>query len=466
MSEFAQRDSNATPRPRLHSVAAIIAMLCGVLAVYFPPSLWDGDTTLHGMDFWALHLRRIHFVHEVWSSEFLSGWYPRELLGTPFWSNLQNFPWIPTRLLLLAIDPVFSYTVGVNLSALLAATFTYLYGRIIGWNPAASALAGWTFACAGFYAARVTVGHLPLLEAYPALPMLLWLAERSLRNGNRSPDLLALAVGTACTVVAGHPQLPAYAVATTLAYLFWMGQGTGQRRYPLRPIAAVGLGAATTLVVWWPMLQLLGRSTRMLPLRAARNDLALPYERLASLLAPWIDGWPSAVRRSPAEPFVGFPSSGYFWDTFAYVGIVPWLMVVIGSLMWLRAKAAPRSTHATDRRALFMAVLGVGSLLFALPIAESLGDWIPGTVLRSSTRLLYLTTFTLCIACGAGFGALLRSNWPRSATARIVLAAVIAAIHVADLFVHDQPFVYSRSRVLRSMPTAVAVFEEQLGSAR
>ncbi len=467
MTESAPRDSVATPNSRLVSVAAFIAMSCGVLAVYFPASLWDADTALHGMDFWALHSRRMEFAREIWSSGSLPGWYPRELLGTPFWSNLQNFPWIPTRLLILTIDPVFSYTVGVNLAALLAATFTYLYGRAIGWHAAASAVAGWTFACAGFYAARVTVGHLPLLEAYPTLPMLLWLAERSLRHGNRSPELFALAVGTAGTVLAGHPQLPAYAVATTLAYLFWMGNDTGAtageppaRRHWLRPIAAMALGGAATLVVWWPMLELLGRSTRTLALGAASNDLAFPYERLASLLAPWIDGWPSAVHRSPVEPFMGFPSTGYFWDTFAYVGVAPWLMVVILSLLWLRAR------RAMDRRALFLALLGAGSLLFALPIFASLGDWIPGTYLRSPSRGLYLTTFSLCIAMGAGVQALLHSNWPRNHTASVALAFVVAAIHGVDLFVHDRPFVYARTRTLRSMPAALPIIEEQLGSAR
>jgi hypothetical protein len=473
MAERALRDAYATSSRRLPAVAAIVAMSCGVLALYFPPSLWEGNTTLQGMDFWVLHLRRIEFAREYWLSGSLPGWYPRELLGTPFWSNLQNFPWIPTRLLILAIDPVFSYTVGVNLAALLAAGFTYLYGRIIGWSPAASALAGWTFACAGFYAARVTVGHLPLLEAYPTLPMLLWLAERSLRNGNRSRDLFALAVGTACTVVAGHPQLPAYAVATTLAYLGWMSRAprTSTDARPahhrwLRPMAAMAFGASATLVVWWPMLKLLGRSTRTLALSAARNDLVFPYARLRSLVAPWIDGWPSAVHRNSAEPFVGFPSTGYFWDTFAYVGVAPWLVVVASLLLWLRRRATHRSSPTMGHRTLFVSLLGTGSLLLALPIVESLGDWIPGTYLRSPARLLYLTTFSLCIAMGAGVQALLGSSWPRSSTMRVVLVCVVVAAHGVDLFVHDRPFVYARSRTRTSMTEALPIIEQQLGTAR
>jgi hypothetical protein len=35
---------------------------------------------------------------------------------------------------------------------------------------------------AGFFASRVMAGHLPLLEAYPALPQLLWLVDRAVKR--------------------------------------------------------------------------------------------------------------------------------------------------------------------------------------------------------------------------------------------------------------------------------------------
>jgi len=162
----------------LRGSLAILAMSLGVVLVYSSPPY--PNTVLTGLDYLQLHSRRMQFARDaLFSSGFsLPAWYPRELLGTPFWSNLQNFPFIPTRLLvLLTWDPLgpYSYGVAVTLSAALAALFTYLYLRKIGLGLTACAAAGWTFACSGFYAARVAAGHLPLLEAYPALPLLLWL---------------------------------------------------------------------------------------------------------------------------------------------------------------------------------------------------------------------------------------------------------------------------------------------------
>ena len=439
-------------------------MLAGVLAVYCPLALADGDSTLFGMDFLVLHLRRMEFARESLDSlaNGLPGWYPREFLGSPFWSNIQSFPWIPTRLVLFMLDPAVAYPLGVNLAALLAATFTWLFGRSLGWGPWGAAIAGWTFAVSGFFAARVTAGHLPLLEAYPALPLLLWLVERTFRDRAGAGSLALLALGSAVVVVAGHPQLPAYAVACALLYLFWVGM----ERYgaPWRPLIdrtlAIGLGIGVTLVVWWPMLQLLGRSTRILGLERASNDLALPYARLPALLLPWRDGWPAAVDRLPAEPFSGFSRTSYFWDTVGYVGLLPWIAVLVLCFLWVRGSQRP------TRRGAFFVVLAPASILLALPWVQDVGSLLPGTWLRSPSRLLYLTTFSLSLALGLALDRFLRGRWPGNANTRLGLAVAAVAFHVLDLSAHARPFVRTHSSALIGIPDISKVLAEEVGDAR
>ncbi len=111
---------------------------------------------------------------------FLPAWYPRELLGDAVFRQPSELPLDP--------DPSDSsagaqsriqFEVGVLLAAWLAALFTYMFCRRAGLSEVASVTAGWTFASAGFFASRVFAGHLPLLEAYPSLPLLLWLADRA-----------------------------------------------------------------------------------------------------------------------------------------------------------------------------------------------------------------------------------------------------------------------------------------------
>jgi len=85
----------------------IVVMSLAVVAVYWPPPAEPSSVQV-ALDYWQLHARRMEFVRDALFAErpALPAWYPRELLGTPFWSNVQNFPFIPTRLLvLLTMDP-------------------------------------------------------------------------------------------------------------------------------------------------------------------------------------------------------------------------------------------------------------------------------------------------------------------------------------------------------------------------
>jgi hypothetical protein len=166
-------------------------MIALVGVVYLPPALFDGGRTLLGIDYQSLHAQRIAFARQaILSGHGLPAWYPYDFLGAPFTANLQSFPWIPTRLLLLLLDPQVAYAAGVALAAALAAAFTFLFCRRAGLSRLGAAAAGWTFACAGFFSSRVAAGHLPLLEAYAALPLLLWAADRALassRSRRRPP---------------------------------------------------------------------------------------------------------------------------------------------------------------------------------------------------------------------------------------------------------------------------------------
>jgi len=206
-------------------------MSLAVVGIYWPPPA-EPDVVQIGLDYWQLHLRRMAFAREglFGLARVLPTWYPRELLGTPFWSNIQNFPFIPTRLMvLLTMDPAgpYTYATAVIVSAVLAALFTYLYLRKVGVGLTGAAAAGWTFACSGYYASRGAAGHLPLLEAYPALPLLLWIVESIVQAQERGEPLRgwvgAAAIGSTCVVLAGHPQLPVYAMSITSLYSLWRG---------------------------------------------------------------------------------------------------------------------------------------------------------------------------------------------------------------------------------------------------
>lgn len=445
-------------RDLLPSIAAVGLMLLGLLVVYSPPQILDGTGALLGVDYNNIHERRIAYAQDALfgPDPHLPAWHTRELLGSPFWSNIQSFPLLPTRLVLLGLDPSVLYSVAVILAASLSAIFTFLYCRKLGLGPLASAAAGWTFSASGYFASRVLVGHLPLLEAFPALPLLLWIVECIARSdvGSRPRRLeyLGLACAVLCVALSGHPQIPVYAIGT--AVLYALVRLRGRRALGSLVSMATGLGLAG--FAWWPMIRLIGRSSRILALDRAENDIALPFWRLKSFLLPWADGWPALVHRLPAASFVD-PVRANFWDTVCYVGWVPLLgvLVLLGRSLWLRRRpAAPW---------LFLAAIALVALLLALPFARDSTGLSGWTLLRSPARLLYLTTFGLSVALGAFVDLLLTARARRAVFA--VLGALLLLVHAVDLAVHDGYFV----QLLERTPAPRAQIEaarRELGDRR
>jgi hypothetical protein len=441
---------------RYASAWAVLSLLALVAIFYLRPDILRGTSALVGLDYEQLHIRRLAFAREALFGvrHVLPTWYPHEFLGSPFAANLQSFPWIPTRLLLLLLNPALAYAPGVFLAAALSALFTYLYSRQAGLTRMGAVAAGGTFACAGYFASRVMAGHLPLLEAYPALPLLLWLVDRALspeRERRRRFDLAMLALATACIAAAGHPQLPAYAVGAALLYTMWRSRGWLRARVAATILAGAGLA----LAVWWPMILLIGRSTRVLHLAPTDNDIVMPYERLLALLIPGIQGWPEPMKLAAAHSFDQYPNAAYFWDTAVYIGILP-----LVALAFLFFGAIVRKRIPEGRWG-FLAFLGSMAFVGSLPLAGPLLHMLPGTLLRSPARLLYLTTFCVAMAVGAAFDGMQR-RWPRSAPAWILLMT----LHFVDLWGFAHVFVEARPVAQAAVPEFQEIIDREIGAGR
>jgi hypothetical protein len=448
------------PSANLHGFLMICLMLLGVFALYCPVQLLSGRHMLSGTDYVLLHMHRIRYAREALfgAHPHLPAWYTRELLGSPFWSNVQNFPFIPTRLPLLLMNPLFAYAVGVNLAAALAALFTYLYCRRIGLARLSAAVSGWTFAASGFFASRVMAGHLPLLEAYPALPLLLWLVEKAvldpLPHCRFYPWLLTLGLASGCITMAGHPQLPAYAIGTVIFYLLYRAHN----RQGLKALGAILLGVGSAGFVLWPMFQLVCRSTRLLPLDAPDNNILFPYGRLPAFLFPWKNGFPNPF--DSTSLFTGYPNDAFFWDTVCYVGWLPLLALVFLAIRQLRRRKLPDSPWP------FFILLGILTLISALPFAERVLSLIPGTILRSPSRQIYLTTFALALALGAATDVLLSSTLLKRISCTWELTGLALFLHVVDLSRHDLHFVHPSPIAGFSLDTASESLRQRVGDGR
>lgn len=430
---------------------AFLAMLLGVVLVYLPAETFGGGQwRMLGIDSYLLHERRIDFaLEQLRQHGTLPGWYPRELMGSPFWSNVQAFPFIPTRLATFWTGRENAFTLSVWLSAMTAAAFTYAWMVRVGAGRVGAAAAGWTFACGGFFAARVLAGHQPLLEAFAALPALLFavegLADRAAAAGRVfARRFVLLALVTAAVVLAGHPQVPAYALVAAGVYA--IARCAAKRTAWCAGAMAIGVALAAFALT--PMALLTARSTRALDLDPPRNDVATPLVRLAALVRPWTDGVPAGVRAG-APAFAGYSDDSFFWDTHAYAGVLS-VAAAVAAVGWLAAAAAKRRLGDVVRSpAAIVLAMGAIALLLSLAAVRDLLPDLPGTILRSPARLLYLVAFALAAALGAGADRLVRAAAAAPAERprrRVSLAAAVLllGLHAADVAWHSRAFVVPR----------------------
>jgi hypothetical protein len=170
------------------------------------------------------------------------------------------------------------------------------------------------------------------------------------------------------------------------------------------------------------------------------NDIAFPYGRLTAFFFPWQDGWPARVRTPLPPNFHGYPDTFYFWDTVCYVGWLPWVACIFLLVRAIVRRRFPESPWP------FIAVIGIGALVFALPWWHAMLAHLPGTILRSPARQIYITGFALSAALAAGVDAALRLAREHPGRHRAWVCAAVAmilALHGVDLGVyHDRAFIF------------------------
>lgn len=410
-------------------IAAGFVLFLSALLLYAPKQLLQGQKILYGIDYLVLHSSRLDYARQfLLQNGVLPGWYTREFFGTPFWSNLHSLSWLPNHLALLFLNPTFAFGPAVVLAAFLASWFMYLFARSLNLSHVAAIVCGWTFIAAGFFSSRVMAGQLLVLEAYFALPLLLWLIEKVAQKQTVA-TLVCLMLAVCFFCLAGHPQIPIYSLGTTFLYIFY-------RRKSLRlkvvfPVILLGIGLSS--FIWVPMLHLILNSSRSLAVSTPINDISYPWSRMLSFVLPWHDGWPPVILKFPKQPFGGYPSDAYFWDTFNYVGWAPLVAILVVSVNWV---------FTEDRKGpwMFFLIVGLFALLTSTTTAVQLLKASHGILIRSAARQLYVTVFALSLLMGY-FVDLLQHNENLKKELRWALVLLLLVGHGFDLTSHARYFV-------------------------
>lgn len=174
-------------------------------------------------------------------------WMPYQFAGISYLGSSESGVLYPPNFFFFASGSAYLYNLLLILHYVAAATFTYLYLKLICGRKLPAVCGGMVFGLAGFLMAHK--GHLNIVNAAAWLPLMLYLYERIRREMRVSLSLCA-ALAAAVQVFAGHYQISLYTYIVLGLFVLYFGvkaeKGT-RKRFLLLAALPLALGVILAL---------------------------------------------------------------------------------------------------------------------------------------------------------------------------------------------------------------------------
>jgi hypothetical protein len=337
------------------------------------------------------------FAGQEWRQGRVPLWTPGVYMGYPLQAEGQAGVFSPVNLILFDLLPVpDALNAGSLLPFLIAAVGTYLFTRELGASATGALLAGFVYAFSGFYIAHVK--HIPIVSTASWIPVVFWLVERGVRRSDGA--LLGAGLVMGVQWLSGSPQM-AYSSAAIATLYFAVRAWQRREERSLRrtvPIygAALLLSWGLAAVQLLPTFQLTGFSERA---GGVSYDFVARFPYALANLKTWL--YPLAN----GSPGTGDQAvSSIFWEDYAYVGLIPLALGLVGGAMLARRSGTARVLLGL-LAITFILVLGPNTPLFRIAYQT-----VPGLgFFRFPQRFLALVT--LFIASLAGLALTRLQSW-------------------------------------------------------
>lgn len=396
---------NPSTRQTLRALLLLFLLLTVVALPLLLPGAppWPGD--LGDCTRWLLDYQRTH-PDDSWNPHLLAG-RPGITDGT-FYSRV--YP-VYAAYRLIPSPAVLAW--GAWLHLLWAGGGMFALARACGRSRPAALLAALAFAGSTFFAARLFAGQFPHVAAAAWAPWVITAWHRLFAR-RRAADAAWLALAAAGQCLAGYPQF-LFLTAAALPLLIRVPARHALPRLLVLLLMALALFAALTLTDLLPLHHLLQVSQRSsMTLAQAATGACAPQELLQL--------WSPFRYRHPASPQPQ-PDLARGWETAAFVGLTPWLLLLAGAGALRRA--LPRRWLALGMLALLLA-LGTHTPLYALAFR-----WLPlFDLLRVPSRFLLLVVLALAVLTAFAFDRC-RALLPRRGRRLLLLLPLLLTLELA-----------------------------------
>ena len=322
---------------RRYADALALLALALICAVIFWP-LWHGQ---------AYYLGDIQLYFQPMATQWkaaLDGgrvplWNNGILAGTPFVGNPQIWVLYPASLLFLAFPAMQALALTTLFHFWLAGAFFYGWTRRgrLDLHPVAAFLGACVWMLCGFFVAKTQFPNMFMAIAW--MPAVLWAGEGVIERGSaRATLVLSLVLGL--QLATAHAQISLFTIYMMGAYALYLWRATphpeASRRGNGWRVASLFGGALLlmgllTLGQTLPVVDVVRAAARQkLGLRRASRFIFVPWA-IITLVWPYFYG-------DPMKDSWNYPLYMNIWETVAYLGIVPLVLVGVAVVNDLRAR--------------------------------------------------------------------------------------------------------------------------------
>lgn len=415
---------------------SVIAFYALINLLFALPSLVEGRV-LAPVDGIGQNLPVRALVAEALRQGELPFWNPYIFCGAPLLATIHPGVLFPGNWLFLFLPPVTAMNLTLLLALTAAGSGTYLFCREIGGTRIAALFGGLTFMLSGFL--TMHVAHISMVQVVALMPFALWAIERFRQTSRRTYAAIG-SVLIALMVLGGHPQMAAYGMVLSAAYVLWSCRSViAGRRWSflgtLALMAVFGIGMASVQLL--PTVDFIRETQRSAITYAQLTFSSMPPAGVVALLSPYLFG---AI--SPAN---GFPTS-LWMDVSTLAAGLEGYVGVIGLTLALAALGAWRE----DSRVRFWAVVGVVTLVLAMGHHTPLYLlWAKLPVLNSmpyASRHFMVFTFAAAVLASLTLSRLETSKGMRS------LALALVAVGLGQAGVLTAIATYGQTFAARTQP--------------
>ena len=367
------------------SLVAFYFLLPETTRGVFPGFHWDEATEL--VPWSNLAWSQVHHGH-------LPLWDPYSALGTPLAFNWQSAPFSITSIVGYFLPVHWAYTSAVVLSAVIAGTGAYVFGRVLGIGVFGAVLAGTIFELSGSF---IWLLGWPTSTVAAWFGWLLACVVLVVRGERRVRCIALMALVVAESVYAGQIDMlgvMAFATAIFVFALFAARAVQGGFRAQLKPFADLAIAVVTGLALSAPLLlpglQLAQHSVHTVNVR---SDLVSPEAVLNVVFTAFVPG-------------------------VCYVGLIGAVMAVVAVILRWRQ---------TEVSALAVMSLVLGGILF-IPSGIALLQRLPDAGSIQWGRATIPMCFGLAMLAGVGVDLLARRPYHK-----LVLRVTFVAFGAAAL---------------------------------